>query len=261
MLDGGVGEQMKNDSIQSVEQQRKNNPLWSVLYPNLDKQNNPVESASVGFSHFKDTAIVNDYLALKQVKSVLPKDLKFYWSVKPLKGSNELYELVAIKITTRDGRAPLEGDVITDARQEFGQNKAQAEVSMSMNGQGSKSWARLTKENVGRQVAIVLDNYVYSFPNVNGEIKGGRSSITGGFSIEEATDLANILKSGKLPAPAHIIEEAIVGPSLGQEAINSGLAANSVIRDLRALAAVPDKRFTKREPIPSLYSASSGTSS
>jgi len=207
----------------SAEQQRKDNPLWSVLYPNLDRQGNPIEAAEIGFTHFKDTATVNAYLALKQVKAVLPKDLKFFWKVKPLKGSKELYELVAAKITTRDRRAPLEGDVITNARQEFGQNKAQAEVSMTMNGQGAKVWARLTKENIGRQIAIVLDNYVYSAPNVNGEIKGGRSSITGGFSVEEATDLANILKSGKLPAPAHIIEEAIVGPSLGQEAINSGL--------------------------------------
>ncbi len=223
LLDKATGKGSVSDSIQTAEQQRKNNPLWSVLYPNLDRQNNPVESASIGFSHFKDTSIVNDYLSLKQVKAVLPKDLKFFWSVKPLKGSKELYELIAAKITTRDGRAPLEGDVVTDARQEFGQNKAQAEVSMSMNSKGAKVWARLTKENVGRQIAIVLDNYVYSFPNVNGEIKGGRSSITGGFSLEEATDLANILKSGKLPAPAHIIEEAIVGPSLGQEAINSGI--------------------------------------
>ena len=223
LLDETTENTTTTDSASTVEQQRKNNPLWTLLYPNLDKQGNPIESAAIGFSHFKDTATINTYLHLKQVKSVLPKDLKFCWSVKPLNGSQELYELIAIKITTRDGRAPLEGDVITDARQEFGQNKAQAEVSMSMNGQGAKVWARLTKENVGRQVAIVLDNYVYSFPNVNGEIKGGRSSITGGFSIEEATDLANILKSGKLPAPAHIIEEAIVGPSLGQEAIDSGL--------------------------------------
>ncbi len=211
-----------NDST-SIEQQRKDNPLWSILYPNLDRQGKPIESAEIGFTHFKDTATVNAYLALKQVKAALPKDLKFFWKVKPLNGSEELYELVAAKITTRDHRAPLEGDVITNARQEFGQNKAQAEVSMTMNGQGAKVWARLTKENIGRQIAIVLDNYVYSAPNVNGEIKGGRSSITGGFSVEEATDLANILKSGKLPAPAHIIEEAIVGPSLGQEAINSGL--------------------------------------
>jgi len=223
LLDEVTGNENPTDSVASAEQQRKNNPLWTVLYPNLDREGNPVESASVGFTHFKDTAVVNDYLAMKQVRAVMPKDLKFFWSVKPIGTSKELYELVAIKITTRDGRAPLEGDVVTDARQEFGQSKAQAEVSMSMNGQGAKVWARLTKENVGRQVAIVLDNYVYSFPNVNGEIKGGRSSITGGFSVEEATDLANILKSGKLPAPAHIIEEAIVGPSLGQEAIDSGL--------------------------------------
>lgn len=219
---GENGAATATDSIALAEQQKKNNPLWSVLYPNLDRQGNPYETAAVGFAHFKDTNIVNEYLNLKQVKAALPKDLKFLWNVKPLKGSQELYELVALKITTRDGRAPLEGDVVTNARQEFGQNQASAEVSMTMNGQGSKTWARLTKENVGRQIAIVLDNYIYSFPNVNGEITGGRSAISGGFTVEEATDLANILKSGKLPAPAHIIEEAIVGPSLGLEAINSG---------------------------------------
>lgn len=211
------------DSVALAEQQKKNNPLWSVLYPNLDRQGQPITSANIGFAHFKDTATVNEYLSMKKVLEVLPKDLKFYWSVKPLKGTQELYELIAIKVTTRNGRAPLEGDVITEARQEFGQNQASAEVSMSMNGTGARTWARLTKDNIDRQIAIVLDNYVYSYPNVNGEIKGGRSSISGNFTVEEATDLANILKSGKLPAPAHIIEEAIVGPSLGQEAIDSGL--------------------------------------
>ena len=223
ILDELAGAENATDSIASAEQQRKNNPLWSVLYPNLDREGNPVQTSAIGFAHFKDTAVVNDYLAMKQVRAVMPKDLKFFWSVQPYAGSAELYQLFAIKITTRDGRAPLEGDVVTDARQEFGQSQASAEVSMSMNGQGAKIWARLTKENVGRQIAIVLDNYVYSAPNVNGEIKGGRSSISGNFTVEEATDLANILKSGKLPAPAHIIEEAIVGPSLGQEAIDSGL--------------------------------------
>jgi len=122
-----------------------------------------------------------------------------------------------------EGKASLDGDVITDARSDFGNNQATAEVTMSMNGRGSQIWARLTKDNVGKQVAIVLDDYVYSFPMVNGEIKGGRSSITGNFSIAEAKDLANVLKSGKLPAPARILEEEIVGPSLGQESIDAGL--------------------------------------
>ncbi|MBN2668101.1 MAG: protein translocase subunit SecDF [Bacteroidales bacterium] len=211
------------DTTAAIEAQRKNMPLWTVLSPSIDQKGNPMQTAGVGVAHFKDTAKVNEYLHMKQAKAVLPKDLKFLWGVKPIKGREDLYELYAIKITTRDGRAPLEGDVITNARQEFGQNQAAAEVSMTMNSTGAREWARITKANIDRQVAIVLDNYVYSAPNVNDEIKGGRSSITGGFSIEEATDLANILKSGKLPAPAHIIEEAIVGPSLGQEAINSGL--------------------------------------
>ncbi len=211
------------DTTATADEQRKNNPLWTVIYPNLDQQGAPVASATVGFSHFKDTSKVNSYLALKQVKDVLPKDLKFFWSFKSIKGNDELFELKSIKVTTRDGRAPLDGSVITDARQEFGQTQATAEVSMNMNGEGARTWAQLTKANINRQIAIVLDNYVYSDPNVNDEIKGGRSSISGNFTVEEATDLANVLKSGKLPAPAHIVEEAVVGPSLGKESINAGL--------------------------------------
>ncbi len=200
-------------------------PLFSVLQPRVSRDGSQLLSgASVGFAQKKDTGKVNRYLNLKHVKSLFPRNLKLLWSAKPIDDEGVWFELVAVKITSRDGRSALDGDVITNARAEFGQDQAKAEVSLSMNGEGAKIWARLTKENVGRQIAIVLDNYVRSHPVVNQEIKGGRSSISGGgMDIKEAKDLANILKSGKLPAPARIIEEAIVGPSLGQEAINSGL--------------------------------------
>ncbi len=156
---------------------------------------------------------------------LLPRDLKLLWSIKPVQwdANKNVYELVAIKVTNRDGNPPLDGGVITDARDDFGTTGGEAEVSMSMNAEGAKIWARLTADNVERSIAIVLDDYVYSYPRVNQEIRGGRSSITGGFTINEAKDLANVLKSGKLPAPARIIQEEIVGPSLGQEAIDSGL--------------------------------------
>ncbi|HIE15538.1 MAG TPA: protein translocase subunit SecD, partial [Bacteroidales bacterium] len=182
-----------------------------------------MEGAVVGIAHFKDTAKVNKYLNLPQVKAIFPRTLKFAWTVKPLKNTQDYYQLVALKVSTRNGQAPLGGDKVTNARAEFSNNKSNAEVTMTMNGEGAKIWARLTKDNIGKQIAIVLDNYVYSFPVVQSEIRGGRSSITGDFTIEEAKDLANVLKSGKLPAPARIIEESVVGPSLGKEAISASL--------------------------------------
>ena len=211
------------DSVKTREQALKDYPLFSVLSPNTSRDGKLMEGAAVGISHFKDTAKVNRYLNMPQVKAVFPRTLKFAWTVKSLKNAEDYYQLIALKVSTRDGRAPLGGDKVTNARAEFSNNKSSAEVSMSMNSEGAKVWARLTKENVGKQIAIVLDNYVYSYPVVQAEIRGGRSSITGDFTIEEAKDLANVLKSGKLPAPARIIEEAVVGPSLGIEAINASL--------------------------------------
>jgi len=211
------------DTAQTAEQAAKDYPLFMVLRPNVTQSGELMKGSGVGIAHYKDTAKVNKYLNLKQVKVILPPDVKFLWSYKALKGTTDYYELIAIKVTTRDKRAPLDGSAVTSARPEFGQNGSRAEVSMGMNSEGAKVWARLTRENVGKQIAVVLDNYVYSNPVVQSEIKGGRSSITGDFTITEATDLANVLKSGKLPAPARIIEEAIVGPSLGKEAIQSGL--------------------------------------
>ena len=200
----------------------ENYPLFAVLSPSIDQSGQPYPSALIGRSHYRDTAKVNEYFKLPQVKALFPRDLKLLWGVKPIDKEESIYELVAIKVTSRDGKAPLDGGVITDARDEFGNQKGQSEVSMSMNAEGAKIWARLTGDNVGRCIAIVLDNYVYSFPRVNQEIKGGRSSITG-VTLNEAKDLANVLKSGKLPAPARIIQEEIVGPSLGREAIRAGL--------------------------------------
>jgi SecD/SecF fusion protein len=203
----------------------KENPLFSILQPNIMQDNKLAPGCIVGYAHFADTAQINRYLAMKQVKALFPRDMKLLWGVKAFDKAGAIFELHAIKTSGREGRAPLDGSVITSASGEFGQNKSEAEVNMGMNGEGAKIWARLTKDNVGRCIAIVLDNYVYSAPRVNQEIKGGHSSITGNFTIAEAQDLANILKSGKMPAPARIIQESVVGPSLGQEAINAGFAS------------------------------------
>jgi SecD/SecF fusion protein len=200
-------------------------PLFAKLNPSTNQQGQLLGGPTVGFAHYRDTAQINAFLNLPQVKQILPRDLRLLWTNKPVRWdkSNNMYELVAIKVTNREGNPPLDGGVITDARDDFGSTSGESEVSMSMNAEGAKIWARLTADNVGRSIAIVIDDYVYSSPKVNQEIRGGRSSITGGFTINEAKDLANVLKSGKLPAPARIIHEEIVGPSLGQEAIDSGL--------------------------------------
>ena len=197
------------------------NPLFQVLSPS------GWNNACIGFAQGVDTVTVNRYLAMAQ--DVLPQGFRGMWSVKPsefAQGSN-LYELVAIKVNSRDGKAPLDGGVVTDARVNF--NGAQnggtgaPSVSMTMNAEGASIWAHLTKDNIGKQVAIVLDGLVYSYPTVNGEITGGSSEITGNFDVQEAEDLANVLKSGKLPAPATIIQEQVVGPTLGSASIRAGL--------------------------------------
>ena len=226
LLDQLESDSIAQDSTDLTQNQiAERYPLFSVLRPSINQQSGqPMEGSVVGMAHFSDTSNVNKYLKMDQVSSVFPRDMKFKWHVKAYKydESESYYELHAIKVTGRDGKAPLDGDVVTDARSEFDQTGA-AEVSMAMNADGAKTWARLTKNNVGNFIAIVLDDYVYSAPRVNSEITGGRSSISGDFTVNEAKDLANILKSGKLPAPARIIQEEVVGPSLGQEAIDAGL--------------------------------------
>ncbi|MEA3447018.1 MAG: protein translocase subunit SecDF [Bacteroidota bacterium] len=213
--------------MEEVDKWKEENPLFALLNPSVNQKGEPLRGPVVGVAHFKDTAKINQYLHLDKVQAILPIDLKFAWTFKPIQDAEGnvqegIYQLVALK-STRDGSAVLSGDVVENARKEFGQNQASAEVSMTMTGEGAKRWAKITRNNIDRSIAIVLDGYVYSFPTVQNEIKGGRSSITGNFTVQEADDLANVLKSGKMPAPARIISEEIVGPTLGQRAIDAGL--------------------------------------
>ncbi|MFM8512208.1 MAG: protein translocase subunit SecD, partial [Bacteroidota bacterium] len=205
---------------------RQENPLFAILMPAVyqdkDGSSKVSQGPIVGTSAARDTAAVNAILARTEVKNFLPRNMKMLWTVKGRGEGNRFFDLVALKKRGNEDQAGLEGDVVTDARESidpFGK----VEVSMTMNAEGAKRWRRMTADNIGKSVAIVLDDYVYSFPTVQSEISGGMSSISGNFTTEEAKDLANILKAGKLPAPARIVEEAVVGPSLGKEAIQSGL--------------------------------------
>ena len=211
------GEQVAEST--DMEQLKKQHPLAAVL-----QMNQSGVGAIVGYADYKDTASVNNILAMPEIKKMMPRDLKLMWGVKAsdFDKTGRIFELYAIKSTERNGRAPLEGDVITDAKDEYDQFNKPC-VSMSMNTEGARRWAVLTKQNIGKEIAIVLDGYVYSAPRVNGEITGGNSQITGNFTPELTKDLANVLKSGKMPAPARIVQEDIVGPSLGQESINQGI--------------------------------------
>ncbi|MCB9018362.1 MAG: protein translocase subunit SecDF [Prevotellaceae bacterium] len=221
----------KSDTVKkdaSSEDYAKSNPLFAIFMPNTDQQGHIGYGATMGRALVKDTAKVAEYFRLAKERHIFPANIFPKWSVKAIDKGETVYELVAIKSRRRDGKAPLSGSVITDAKADFGQHSAEANVSMEMNPEGAKTWARLTKENIGNQIAIVLDGYVYSYPRVNSEITGGRSEITGNFTVEEAKDLANVLKSGKMAAPAKIIQEDVVGPSLGQEAITSGLISFAI---------------------------------
>ena len=204
-----------------LEAYKKQNPLFAVLSPSQYTGN-----ACIGFASGVDTAKVNRYLAMPQIAEIFPAEFIPMWSVKPSEmfDSDNIFELIAIKSTSRNGKAKLDGGVVTDARvvYDHGTN-GEPSVSMSMNAEGANIWARMTGDNVGRQIAIVLDGMVYSYPNVNSAITGGNSSITGHFTPDEATDLVNVLKSGKLPAPATIIQEQVVGPSLGAKSIKAGM--------------------------------------
>ena len=206
-----------------MAQNSKEHPLFSVLAPYVDQNGQFSAGSIVAIAAAKDRNNINEMLQKAIDKKIIDSRLiKFLWSAKPLQDGSDVYALHAIKVTTRDGSALLDGGVITDARQDFS-TAGGNEISMTMNTEGAREWKRITGDNVGNCIAIVLDNLVYSAPVVNGEIAGGRSSITGNFTLEEAKDLANILKSGKLPAPAVIVQEAVVGPSLGQESIHKGL--------------------------------------
>jgi SecD/SecF fusion protein len=224
-----LADKLKQDTTaagkdQQIEKYRKENPLFSYLQPAYAQQGGQTfatNRATVGYAAIKDTARIN--AMMNKVKGMFPRNCQFAWTMKPpSKESPEVLELMALRSTNRENTAALFGDVIVEARQDFDQN-GKVEVSMSMNNTGAKVWRNLTRDNVGKQVAIVLDGYVYSAPNVNDEIPNGRSSISGDYSVEEAQDLANVLKAGKLPAPARIVQEEIVGPSLGKESINAGL--------------------------------------
>ncbi len=205
----------------------KNYPLFSIFSPSV-YQNQLMPGSVVGMAAVKDTGRVNRYLSMTQVRDLFPRNVRFLWAVKPWKNpqtnkETDLFELHAIKETGRDGRPPLGGEAITSASANFNERGgSSAEVSMSMNREGAQVWARMTKENIGRCIAIVLDDNVYSAPRVNTEITGGSSRIDGTFTINEATDLANILRSGKLPAKARIIQDEVVGPTLGKESIRAG---------------------------------------
>ena len=203
-----------------MELAKKRNPLLAML------QLAPQGSLSVvGYANLRDTAEINKLIYSDLAKQVLPSDVKLLWGAKPADGisAKNVFELYALKVTQTNGRAPLEGDVITDAKDEFDQTYGHPSVSMSMNSDGARRWAALTKANVGKAIAIVLDGVVYSAPRVNGEITGGNSQITGNFTVEDTKDLANTLKSGRMPAPARIVQEDVVGPSLGAQSIQQGV--------------------------------------
>ena len=212
--------QQNEADAEAIAAYRKQNPLFAVLQPSGARGN-----ACIGYAHYADTAKINKYFAMPQIKSLFPVEFKPMWAVKasPYIPGGNTFELVAIKATSRDGKAPLDGGVVTDARVQYGNTGGNPEVSMSMSGEGASVWARMTGDNIGKQIAIVLDGMVYSYPMVNSKIEGGSSQITGIFTLEEAEYLANVLMTGKLPAPASIFHEKVVGPSLGAESINAGL--------------------------------------
>ena len=220
----------QEDSLSADElNYARNNPFFYALNPSM-YNGQLMPGPVIGVAHYRDTAKINTWLRLPQVKAALPADLVPMWTVKASSqypGGN-YYELIAIKVNTRDGKAPLDGGVVSDARVSYSNMGGQPQVDMAMNAEGAQTWARLTADNIGKCIAIVLDGMVYSFPRVNAEITGGRSVIEGNFTIEEATDLANVLNSGKLPAPATIVQEQVVGPSLGSASIQAGMISFAI---------------------------------
>ena len=218
--------QLKGTDSEGTKASKKAEADMQKMHPLLSRLQVIGQGLSVvGYASVRDTAAVNKIIYSSVAKQILPANLRLLWSAKPADGiqAKNFYELHAIKVTTTNGRAPLEGDVVTDAKDQFNNISGQPEVSMSMNTDGARRWAALTKANTGRAIAIVLDGSVYSAPRVNGEIAGGQSSITGNFTIEDTKDLANTLKSGRMPAPARIVQEEVVGPTLGAQSIQQGV--------------------------------------
>jgi len=207
------------NSDAEIAKAKKQNPLFAIFQPVQGQS-----LSTMGYAHERDTAEINKLIYGEEAKKVIPSDVKLLWSAKPVEGTKNIFELHALKVTSTSGRAPLEGDVITDAKDEF-DNFGRPCVSMSMNNEGARLWAQLTKQNVGKAIAIVLDGVVYSAPRVNGEITGGNSQISGNFTIEDTKDLANTLKSGRMPAPARIVQEEVVGPTLGAQSIQQGIVS------------------------------------
>ncbi len=224
LLDQITGDSTITDSTGlSLDDFIRENPLLGILQPYVTRNGQFVPGSKIGFAHYRDTGKINYYLQLTQIRAIFPRDVKFAWHAFPFDEAGNYFWLHALKVTGRDGRPPLDGDVVTNASVDFAQAGGSAQVVMGMNSEGATIWGRLTRDNIGKAIAIVLDGFVYSAPTVETEIPNGRSTISGGFSYNDAEDLANVLKSGKLPAPARIIQEAIVGPSLGQAAIHAGL--------------------------------------
>ena len=218
--------QLKGTDSEGAKASKKAEADMQKMHPLLSRLQVIGQGLSVvGYASVRDTAAVNKIIYSAVAKQILPANLRLLWSAKPADGiqAKNFYELHAIKVTTTNGRAPLEGDVVTDAKDQFNNVSGQPEVSMSMNTDGARRWAALTKANTGRAIAIVLDGSVYSAPRVNGEISGGQSSITGNFTIEDTKDLANTLKSGRMPAPARIVQAEVVGPTLGAQSIQQGV--------------------------------------
>ncbi len=226
LLDKVAKDSTLTESASAAEMARLH-PLFAVLSANVDRTGQPNPGDVVGFSSFMDTAKVNAFLRMPQVKAILPRELILRWSQMPYEydKTQTMYSLHALRITTRDGRAPLDGSAVVSARPSTGVTGSEIKVDMTMNPEGAQIWARMTGDNVGRCIAVVLDDYVRSDPRVVNEIKGGNTEISGNFTLEEAEDLANILKSGKMPAPAHIVQDTVVGPSLGKAAIHDGFSS------------------------------------
>lgn len=222
---GKKADNIKATPESELEQAKKQHPLLAFL------QTTGSGSLSlVGYASARDTAAINKAIYGQVAKQVLPTDLRLMWSAKPTDNiqAKNIYELHALKVTTTNGRAPLEGDVITDASDQFNHVSGAPEVSMSMNSEGARRWSELTKANIGKAIAIVLDGVVYTSPRIRSQIDGGQSSITGNFTIEDTKDLANTLKSGRMPAPAHIVQEEVVGPTLGAQSIQQGIISFAI---------------------------------